>query len=254
MKIFQAKRELGNTISYPPPPTDITQSDRPEYNFQYLHAGAYQPGKKLKIQFTNGTKELEQKISVARIRRIGVRLGAGYTFSNKQPNALQPAEAEEETNDESGNPVAEPSGQSGIYNSTDSMLEYEDGGFNFGLLYGLGFYLKPTVMNVSSKTYRQPAHLFIGTTYNKDNGFIDALLNEEKSLDTYIGIGFDVSNGIGIMAGAHFGKRFYPSFNDQSFTWSMEEGYGYNGFFTGISGDLRLEKLLNISLFSKEKE
>jgi len=106
-------------------------------------------------------------------------------------------------------------------------------------------------MNETISGFKQPLHLFLGTAYT--GGEWDAILDSSSAVQGYVGLGFDITSGIGFLGGAHFGPQSYLNYDNSTFTWQLKEGYGYRGLFVGFSGDLRIDKLFSGQLFSGSK-
>lgn len=210
----------------PPPPPIFFQSVRPAYGFQYVPVGSFRGGTEVSVRLSSEDQTLDQKISVYKKRRIGIRLGISY--------AVSPPRIESLVEDDVGEVVLE----GGV-----PMLNYTEQPNQLGLLYGIGIYMSPTLLD--NAVSRQPMHLFIGSSYNGGT-FRDALFPEDGIIDGYFGLGFDIANGVGFLGGVKFGSQTALTYSENKYNWNLRETYGYNGFFAGISGDLRLGSLFTI--------
>ena len=223
---------------YPPPPSFQLQTEFPLYRTQEISLGTFSDNDLVGITLVNTENEsrtIKQNLTIAKMRQIGVRSGFVYVQQQKEIEDIQ-----YNSNGEI------------VWEQDKPRVSYSPSGYELGLLYGVAIYSRPTWVDELTPQYKQPLHLFLGTSYT--GGGWQSLLMLEEVINSYVGLGFDITQGVGFSGGVHFGKTSFLDYDNTTYRWDVKEGYGMKGFFIGFTGDLRLDKIFKGNLFPQNRD
>ena len=237
-KLRPVTREIGSVKEkeYPPPPKMRFHTKRPVYHYQEINLGSFSGNQDVDLTLKSPNSTFEQTLVVDKLKHTGIRIGGAYINQMK-------TYSDTISLDDNGKMM---------WDGSTPDIDMIPQQYSLELLYGMAIYSNPAWLSNLNPEYRLPVHLFIGSSY--DGKPIEDFLNSDNVLKTFLGVGADIGNGLGVLGGVHFGEVNYLSYNDNSFEWSLDKGYGMRGYFIGLSGDLRLERLLDINLFTKKEE